>query len=149
MAWPVGPLLEPGAAAVIGEPDDPQIAVLLDRRISIVDLDPDHRRRVVDRNDVGGHREDLVRGLAFLLPHPLDRVQAGNWLFVGGLRVDGVAGEQRRHAVGARRPPRSLVSRQPLAHRFTVNHLPHDARAAAPANRWGPGGGIMYASGTT
>src|SRR5215471_13572182 len=26
---PVGPLLEPGAAAVLGEPDDPQVAVLL------------------------------------------------------------------------------------------------------------------------
>jgi hypothetical protein len=43
--WPVGPLLEPGAAAVIGQPDDPQIAILLAWRISIADLSPDHCHR--------------------------------------------------------------------------------------------------------
>jgi hypothetical protein len=59
--WPVGPLLEPGAAAVTGEPDDPQIAVLLARRVSIADLGPDHRRRAVDGKGVGGQGEDLVK----------------------------------------------------------------------------------------
>ena len=62
--WPVGPLLEPVAAVVTGEPDDPQIAVLLAGRISIADLGPDHRRRAVDGKDVCGQGEDLVRAFS-------------------------------------------------------------------------------------
>jgi hypothetical protein len=84
--WPVGPLLEPGAAAVIGEPDDPQIAVFLAGRISAADLGPDHRRWAVDGKDVSGQGEDLVRALSSFLPHPLGRVQTGNRLFVGDCR---------------------------------------------------------------
>jgi nucleoside-diphosphate-sugar epimerase len=59
--WPVGPLLEPGASAVTGEPDDPQIAVLLAGRIPIADLGPDHRRRAVNSKDASDQGEDLVR----------------------------------------------------------------------------------------
>jgi hypothetical protein len=84
--WPVGPLLEPGAAAVIGEPDDPQVAILLAGWISIADLGPDHRHRAVDGNDVCGQGEDLVRAFSFLLPHLLDRVQASDGLLVRDFR---------------------------------------------------------------
>src|SRR5271169_3872856 len=88
--WPVRPLLEPGTAAVISEADDPQIAVFLARRISIADLGPDHGRRAVDGEDVCGQGEDLAGAISFFLPHPLDRIQAGDALVVRGLQVGGV-----------------------------------------------------------
>src|ERR1700747_1922400 len=72
--WPVGAPLEPGATAVLGEPDDPQVAVLLAGWIPVADLGPHHRRRAVDGEDAGGPGEDLVRAFSLLLPHPADRV---------------------------------------------------------------------------
>src|SRR6516164_9007080 len=57
---PERPLLEPGAAPVVAQVDDPQIAVLLARRIAVEHLGPHHRGRAVDGQDAGGQREELV-----------------------------------------------------------------------------------------
>ena len=57
---PEGPLLKPGAAAVTGEPDDPQVAVLPAGRMTIADLGPDHGRRALHGKDVSDQGEDLV-----------------------------------------------------------------------------------------
>ena len=62
--WPVGPLLEPGAAPVIAKPDDPQVPVLLAGRARVDDISPDHRRGAVNSEDVGGHGENLARSFS-------------------------------------------------------------------------------------
>ena len=102
---------------VISEPDDPQIAVLLAGRISIADLGPDHRRPSVNSKDFSGQSEDLVRAFPFFLPHPLDRGQAVNRLFVGGLQVDSVGREQVSQVSSGR--VRQAAS-YPASHRVTV-----------------------------
>lgn len=114
--WPIGPLLEPGAAAVTGELDDPQIPVLLVGRISVADLGPDYRCRALDSEDLGAQTEDLIRAFSFVLPHPLDRVHASKGLFVRRLQISGVIGEQVRETLSARRPPGGLIACQPSAH---------------------------------
>jgi hypothetical protein len=49
------------------------------------------------------------------------RVQAGDRLGIGGHEVSGRSGEQAGQALGARRPPRSLIARQPpLYHRTAM-----------------------------
>jgi len=72
--------------AILGEPDDPQVAVLLAGWIPVADLGPHHCGRSVDGEDAGGQGEDLLRAFSFVFPHPLDRVQAGDGLFVGDCR---------------------------------------------------------------
>lgn len=120
---PVGPLLEPVAAAVVGQPDDPQIAVLLTGRISIPDPGPDYRRRVIDSEDISDQGEDLAGAFSFLLPHLLDRIQAIDRLFIRRLKVGRVTSKQAGEALGTRRPPGGLIIGQPPAYHRTVGHV--------------------------
>src|ERR1039458_4342750 len=125
---PVRPLFEPGAPAIVTEPDDPQIPVFLPHRVPVTDFGPDHRRGTVDGKDLRGHGEDLAGPFPCFVPHPLDRVQAGNRLFVRGLKVGGITSEQAAEAVCPGCPPAGLIACQPPAHHRAVGHLPHGAR---------------------
>src|ERR1039458_2173300 len=81
---PVGPLFEPAAAAVVTQPDDPQVSVLLAERIPVADLCPHDRGRAVDGENLGGEREDILRAVPVVIPHAADRAQADEWFFDGG-----------------------------------------------------------------
>jgi hypothetical protein len=109
-------------------------------RVSVNDLSPDHRRGAVDSEDVSGHGEDLTGSFSFFLPHPRDRRQASDGLFIGRLQVGGIGGKQARQALGPRRPPRGFVSCQPTSHHYAVSHpymVPQPAYPA-PAHRAAP-----------
>jgi len=106
---PERPFLEPGAAPVVTDVDDPQVAVLLVRRIPVVHLGPDHRRPAVDGQDAGGQGEDLVGAFPLLVPHSFDGWQADDGLLVGGLQIAGVTGKQVSEGLGAWCPPSGLI----------------------------------------
>src|SRR5258708_16686834 len=120
---PVGPFLEPASAAVVIDPEDPQVAVLLAERIPVADLGPDHRGVAVDGKDAGGEGEDLVRAVPVRIPHPPDSVQARDGFFVRSVQVDGIVGEDLSEAGRAGRPPGVLVYRDPAAALNAVRHL--------------------------
>jgi len=87
----------------------------------------DHRGQAVNSDDVSDKGEGLVRPFPLVLPHPLDRVQPDNGLFVGRFQVGGVPGEQATQFLGAGRPPGCLVPGQPPPHRHPVRHAPNTA----------------------
>ena len=70
-----GPLLEPGAAAVLAEPDDPQIAVFLAEWVPVAT--PARTTAGARHGEDSWPGEDRDRDIPALLPHPPDRVQAG------------------------------------------------------------------------
>ncbi len=67
------PLLERLGAAVVDEPDQLQVAVLVAGRDLVGALGPPERGRAVDREQLRAEREDLVGALAGLLPEDADR----------------------------------------------------------------------------
>src|SRR5215831_9875808 len=133
---PERPLLERGAAPVVIETDNPQVAVLLADRIPVADLDPHHRRVAVGGDDAAGHAEHLIGTLAFRFPHDGDRGQADDGLVVGALPVDGVLGEDPGERAGTGRPPGTLVSRDPVPYLLSA----HDRPVHRPASLFTPGG---------
>src|SRR6266571_8454434 len=70
---PVRPLLEPAAAAVVTQPYDPQVAVLLAERVPVAHLGPHDRGVTVDGENFGGEGERLAGAVPVLIPHPPDR----------------------------------------------------------------------------
>jgi hypothetical protein len=88
-----------------------------------VHLGPHNCNGPVDSENLGSEAEHLVRALPFLVPHPLDRIQAGDGLLIRGLEVGGVGGEDPGKFLGAGRPPCGLIVCEPLAHPRAVGHL--------------------------
>src|SRR5262249_25097657 len=115
------PLLEGLASAVRCEPNQPQVTELGVRRPAVRDFHPYHRSLILDRDDVGTHREDLVRSGAFLVPHPPDRGETDHWFLVRALAVDGVVGEEVGERGHADRSPRLLVAGHPASNLMPVH----------------------------
>src|SRR6476619_820240 len=91
---PERPLLELTAAAVGGEADDPEVAVLEALGPAVLDADADYSGVAVDSDDLVTHLEWLIRPLALTLPELGDRGDARGGLLVGRHPVGGILGEQ-------------------------------------------------------
>jgi hypothetical protein len=110
-----GPLLEDGAASVVGERDDPEVPVGAFWRRAVDDFQAGDGGVALGGNDLKSQGEDLVGSLTLVVPELCDCVQAAERIVKGRRLVGRVGGEQVEQGLGALSTPRRLIGGDPGA----------------------------------